>query len=301
MGSSNSTAASVQQSEQLLTQQFSGSCGISCQNYISDVDITLVDSVFNGDINFTQKCATNGTCIVNSNMDAVADTLFKTANSATTNYPGILGFESSSTTSSQNIKQISTQQTNEQCNISSYNEMNDVSILAVNSQINGNINFTQEGQTGSSSSPADCSISNSMKLASIATGMSQNTSFAGKKAKGSILKFLIMGIVFAVIAYIIASSVIKIMRGSSDDSNVKAIEEARAKAGCPGGVPALKDKHGNILIDHKTHRPVCPPPPILAPNYIINQPVNYSYRPPPPEQSPIPSIDESAIPRDLEI
>lgn len=294
MGGSNSTASSTQQSNQILTQQFSANCGISCQNYISDVSMTFINTVVNGDIDFTQKCATNGTCITNSNMDAIADSLFKTANSATTNYPGLLGFEYSSTSSSQVIKQSITQQTNEQCNISSYNELNDVSILAVNSQINGNIEFTQEGQTGTASTPAECSLNNSMRLAAIATGMSENTSFAGKKAKGNIIKYIIIGIVLVIIAFVVSSAVVKLFKHDSQDKNIKAIEEARAKAGCPGGATPLLDKKGKVLIDHTTHRPVCPPPPL--PTYNITQsPQVSSFRSPPRQQVEIPDISSSAI------
>ena len=276
MGSASSTVYSGQSAELYLTQQFSGTCNVVCQNMMSGITIDLINSPLTGGISLTQSCSTNAQCLVSSNMDAMADVILKASNTAsaeaTSLITGQIGSSNVGIQSRQDIKESIVQQNNESCQISSVNQMNDVTIYAQNSSIQGGISLDQEGNAQGS-----CSLSASTSAAASALGESTNTGMSGKGAnkklgmeqkKGATmtrLTYIIALIVIGVIVYSIAKM---ITGGESKKERRKQeakAQEALAKAGCPGGLEPIKDKKGKVVFNPYTKRPVCPPfvPPSL--------------------------------------
>lgn len=278
MGVSSSKDKSTQTAEVYITQQFSGTCQVTCQNTMSNVSISIIDSTVGGNIEVTQSCATNASCLIGSSMDASADVLFKAASSSNAKntaelpwYTQPINADTSVTNSRQSIKESISQTTNESCQISSYNQMNNISIFAANSTIGGDISVSQNAST-----QGQCQLNNSMQAAAYASGQAQNKSMSGKDKKGeklgdksgklAIISFLVIGIV----VFVIVSIVGKVISGKSKSSEKAKQEqqaiEARAAAGCPGGLkPIFDPKTGKPVIDPNTKRPVCPPPPLFPP------------------------------------
>ena len=285
MGVSISKSESEQSAEVHITQQFSGNCQITCQNTLSNVVISIIDSTVGGSVTINQSCATNASCLIGSNMDATTDVLFKATNSAnaknTTELPWFLqgiNFDYAESSSRQDIRQAITQTTNESCNISSYNQMNNISIFAANSTIGGDISISQNAST-----QGQCQLTNSMQAAAYASGQAQNTATSGKDKKGEkfsnksgklmVVTYLIIGIVVVVIVSIVGKIIAGHSKKAAKSKREQEFIEARAMAGCPGGMrPILDPKTGKPIIDPNTKRPLCPPPPLFPPPSRIAQP-----------------------------
>lgn len=268
---SRSKSKSEQSADVFLTQQFSGSCNIVCQNTMSEVSIDLINTNVGGDVSITQACSTNGTCMIGSSMDSTMDVLFKAANSSNANPAGsgvstIGGVTLSSSKSRQDMRLSSYQNTNESCNIGSYNQMNNVSIFAANSNIGGSVDISQDATTG-----GNCSLSNSMSAAASATGLSENESSSGKGGKkggkkAGIMNFIII-MAILLVAFFIAKSIAGNSQGNEQKRTDMELAMARAQAGCPGGgQPIINPKTGLPYIDTKTMRPICPYPTINKPS-----------------------------------
>ena len=82
MGVSSSKAISEQAADVFLTQQFSGTCNVTCQNAMKNVSVVAIDSTIGGSIELDQSCSTNASCLIGSSMDATSDVLFKATNSS---------------------------------------------------------------------------------------------------------------------------------------------------------------------------------------------------------------------------
>jgi len=266
MGPSISTAnsSSSQSANVFLTQQFSGVCNVTCQNVMSNVVISIIDSNVSGGITLTQTCATDATCLVNSMTDAMIDVQFTAANSTSaTNgcglWPSLLCYNESNSTSRQDIKESISQSSKEECNVSSVNQMNNISIFASGSNIGGGISITQNAST-----QGQCQLTNSMTASGYATGMATNTARSGKEKKGSkgwSTFAYILGAISLVIVVVIVGKLISSYSASSErTSNVEKAIEARAEFGCPGGAKPALDSSGKVIIDPRTNLPVCPPP-----------------------------------------
>ena len=274
MGSSSSKSVSEQSANTYLTQQFSGTCNVTCQNVASNISIDLINTTLLGGISLTQTCSTDATCLSSSAMDATADVLFKAVNSANAKNAwsgwslNPFSFDSSEADSIMSIKNSINQSTSETCNISSYNQMNNISIFAANSTIGGDISITQNAST-----QGQCQLNNSMTAAAYASGSAQNQATSGKDKKGqkfgnksgkmTAFTYIIIGIVVIVIVMMVGRSI----SGGSKKKEAKGKEQAaltaRGKAGCPGGMkPILDPKTGQPVMDPRTRRPICPPPPI---------------------------------------
>lgn len=261
IGISSSSSTSEQSANVFMTQQFSGTCDITCQNVLSNVAISIIDSSVSGGINITQTCATNATCMISSMSNAIADVEFSASNSSSATtaqglWPSLFSWSESDSSSRQDIRENITQSTNESCNISSINQMNNISIFAANSTIGGGINISQNAST-----QGQCQLTNSMSASSYASGIAQNTSKSGKEKKtskgGSWWLYLIIGLVVVVIVFIIGKIISS--HTQSTDYNVqlnKAIQ-ARQSLGCPPGTKAARDIHGKFIIDPRTKLPVC--------------------------------------------
>jgi hypothetical protein len=280
MGYSQSKTKSEQYAETYLTQQFSGTCDVTCDNSIDNLTIDIINSTVGGDVKVSQSCSTNANCLISSNMDATSDVLFTALNSSNAANAGnilnmIFGFpsvERSSSKSRQSIRTSINQSDNQTCKLSSYNQMNNVTIFAANSTIGGDISVSQTGST-----QGQCQLSNSMSAAAYASGQANNNAssgkdkktekFSAKSGKIKIFTYFILGIVVIVIVGIIA----KIIAGRSQTSEMTVQElktaQMRALAGCPGGVKPVADPAtGQAYIDPKTKRHICPPPPMFPPS-----------------------------------
>jgi len=232
---------------------------------MNDVSMTFINSNVNG-VSLKQTCASNVNCIIGSSQNATADVLFKAANSANAASASkwfSLNFDKTKINSVQDIRENISQSTNQQCNVSSINEMNDVSILAVNSNIGGDgIALDQQG-----SASGNCQLTNNTTAAAIASGDINNEGKSGKganKDKTGKMKTItniaiIAGIVF--IIYIIAKVISGHSQSSESSQEIAALTAAKIAAGCPGGgKPLTNQKTGEPLINPKTHGLYCPPP-----------------------------------------
>lgn len=247
MGISQSSSASEQYAQQLITQQYSGTCNMSCTNQMSDIDITVVNSDSEA-ITVGQYCTVDGNCMFNNTSDATADALFTATNSTNAGKAGLFQYESSSATSLQDFQQNINQSTTQTCDMSTVNDMNDVSITIINSNT-GDIEVGQSGGTGGS-----CTLDSTLSAATYASGTADNSSCSGKKklsckmaskGKGSfmdILLYIIVGIVVIVGVVLI----VKMFNSGKKDK-------------CPNGMQQVKNP--------VSKKKVCPCPDGSMPNY----------------------------------
>lgn len=211
---SSTVSSSTQIGNTDITQQYSGTCQISCNNQIDSVNITSINSKING-ISVTQTCAANGQCLMNSSQNALADTAFKATNAAASALNWLP--QSSKTISYQEINENIQQYVNQKCKITSSNEIGSVDIYAVNSDIANGIVIGQNATAGGS-----CSLSNLMSATAKATGIADNCAASGKaakkksckgKGKGSFGTFILYGII-GMVLFTAVMMVIRYMKGT---------------------------------------------------------------------------------------
>lgn len=272
-GISTSNSSSFQSAAAFLSQNSQESCNIVCQNVANDINIDIINSVIGGDINLTQSCSVNSSCLMSSASDATSDILTKASNSSNAkNAGGLFNFsiDQANTMSRQQMKQTIIQATSQTCKMASLNQMNDITILAANSVIGGSINI---GQTGSTS--GQCQLQNNLSAAATATAMASNVSSSGKDKKGekkgsSSVFYTIIGVImFLVIIYVLAKMYTNGTFSDAQEALKQTVQDARGRAGCPSGSPML-DKLGKIIIDPISNRPICPPGSIKPIPSIIN-------------------------------
>lgn len=266
MGGSVSTASSIQTAEAYIAQNSSESCNISCTNTISNVNIDIINSVVGGNVSLTQTCSVDSSCLLSNSSDATSDVLFKATNSTNAKNAGnlfsgdIFNFDYASSNSRQNIKQKIIQSSNQTCKLASLNQLNNLSILAANSDIGGNISV---GQTGSVA--GQCQLSNNMSAAATATALASNTAQSGKDKKGqkkgsSFILITIIGFIgVMVVVYIVAKLFTSTEAQNQLASETQEANMARGKAGCLGGLKPMLDSKGVVIIDPRSGRPICPP------------------------------------------
>lgn len=273
MGTSSSKNVSEQRAKVQITQQFAGTCDVTCQNSLSNVTVDIIDSTIGGSVILDQTCSTNANCLIGSSMNSVADVQFKATNSANAKnaaaawWKDPFNFDTASNVSRQKIKENLEQSTTEKCNVSSYNQMDNITIFAANSTIGGNLEIDQTGST-----VGKCQLENAMSAAAYATGTAQNTATSGKDKKGQkfgnksgkfqLITYIVIAIVVCVIAVVIGKVVSGGSRKKAAKRQMRQVAMARARAGCPGGVqPVMNPKTGQPIIDPRTQGPICPPPP----------------------------------------
>lgn len=264
-GVSKTNVQNTQEASAFITQQFAGTCDVQCVNKMSDIDVTLVNTDLKGGITFNQTCSSNPNCIIGSSLAATADILFKAANSANAaNAKPLIGFNFDSTKIKNvtDIRENISQNTNQQCNISSVNEMSDISILAVNSTIGGGINLDQQGNAS-----GNCQLTSSTNAAAVASGDVTNTARSGKGSNknksGKLATITNIAIIAAVVfvIYIIGKVISGNSKSSESAKEIAELTAAKVAAGCPGGAkPLMNQKTGEPLINPKTHGLYCPPP-----------------------------------------
>ena len=238
MGGASSSSAQIANAN--ITQQYSGTCKIKCNNEINGADIQTINSKV-GDIRVTQTCTVNGQCLMDSSSSALADVVFKAVNSAASSLGDLGG---SDTKSYQEINENIQQYVSQKCDVGSSNSMNNISIFASGSYIPGGIEIKQEGDAH-----GGCALSNVMKATAKATGISDNCAAAGKSAKkkgcsgksGGIGTLILYGII-AVVLFVGIMMVVKYMKGMPDctDELIAAKTPCKPLVDCTEALIAAK-------------------------------------------------------------
>jgi len=203
MGPSLSKSASEQRAQSNLYQSYQGSCDISCNNVMSDVDITLINSDVGG-VELTQSCAVDGICTMNNASNTLSDILFKAKNSTNAKNAVVpLQLDVALSESRQDIQQAIDQVVNQKCAISSNNQMTDVTIYAANSNIGNGVKLDQDGKAS-----GGCALTSTMSAAAYATGMATNVATSGKDKKAEKGKsvWAVVGIAIAIIVVVLVGS-----------------------------------------------------------------------------------------------
>lgn len=254
MGNSTSSIYSEQNAELYLTQQFSGVCNVTCQNAMDNINIDIINTTIGGDVKLDQTCATNASCLIGSTTNAQADVLFKANNSTNASDSGILKDDDANISSIQNIRENINQSTEEDCDISSYNQMNNISIFAANSTIGGDMSISQNAST-----QGQCQLNNNLSASALASGLQKNTATSGKdKISQKKSYFFRIVIILAILVVLLilsffASTIIKSFFVSrKKDKTLKA----NIEAGCPPGQEMVYDDSGQPATD-LSGKPIC--------------------------------------------
>lgn len=209
------SSSSIQVGNQNVTEQSVGTCNISCDNTMNNVGTNLINSNVAGDVGIFQNCSVNGQCVFNNSMTSITDLLFKAANAASSDPLSSIG--GSSTMSYQEINQNIQEYSSQKCSVSSSNDMNNVFIYSVGSQIGGNLEIGQNGQA-----TGNCTLNNIMKANADATGIADNCAASGKsakkkscKGKGGGIGTYILYFVVGIIAFTVIMMIIKFLRGGA--------------------------------------------------------------------------------------
>ncbi len=276
MGGSSSKSESEQNADIQLTQIYKGTCDIICQNIESGISVDIINSVIGGGIIFSQSCSSNGNCIFGNTMDATSDVFFKATNSSNAKnaWSGWsadpFNFDNAESKSRQNIKESITESVTETCKVSSYNQMNNISVFTANSQIGGGIEFNQSGNA-----TGKCTLDNTMSAAAYATGMAQNTATSGKDKKGQklgdkssifrILTYIGIGLVVLIITVIVA----KLITGHMKKTRLPPEVPRFGVKGPSGRLPPVQCPPGaQLMLNPETRMFSCArvgPPPRAAP------------------------------------
>lgn len=209
LGLSINSNVSEEQATANITQRYSGTCDIECDNTIDNTNITIINSNVEGNVGLTQACSVNGQCIFNATTNAVNDVFLK-ANGSTnaSNAAPLLGIgiDIASSYSSQTINQNVSNKVLQKCNVVSLNQMDNINIYASDSNISGNVGISQSGNVA-----GGCSLSSVMSAATHASATANNCSISGKKGgkkkcsagKGGTSKGGSIGIILGVLAFIV--------------------------------------------------------------------------------------------------
>lgn len=224
---SDSSSSSEQYAEAILTQQYSGTCSVLCNNSMSDVNITFINDRIGGNVSISQTCSANGQCLFNNFSDAYSDVLFTAKNSS--NASGAtaalsvasVNINTSKVNSLIEIQQIVNQAQTQACSVSSVNTMNNINLFAANTDISGGVAIAQGGVTN-----GNCQLNSSMTAAVYATGTIDNCSSSGKILSkkcsagkgGSSWGTIIIAIVVSVIFVALAMMVAKVIKDRSTSS-----------------------------------------------------------------------------------
>lgn len=265
MGGSSSKAISEQKADVEIAQIYKGTCDVTCQNLQENITIDLIGTTLGGGITFSQSCSTNANCIFGNTMDATADVLFKATNSSNAKNAwsgwslNPFEFDNAESKSRQQIRESITESVTQDCKVSSYNQMNNISIFAVNSELGGGIDFDQEGN-----SYGKCTLDNTMSAAAYATGMAQNTATSGKDKKAS--KFGDKSTLFRIFAYAGIGLVVLIITIIVAKLITSYMGRKRAPQVATQRVPRVQCPEGTqLMINPESRRYSCVPRPRRRP------------------------------------
>lgn len=246
MGLGASKNKSEQDANMYLTQQFSGTCDVICEDVESGVSADIEHSLIIGGISNEQSCSTNASCLINSTMDSTIDVLFKVANSANAEAASQLPWfitgpqlDITENSSRQDMQLALNQSSNQQCDMTSYNEMDDISLTVSDSVIIGGINTSQSG-----SAEGQCVLNNTMQAAAYASGTAENTAKTGKDKKGEkmgalpgILKVLVYFIIGLVVIAAVGIAAFFLSRISKKKGKKTAPIQPTSQVGTSQGIP----------------------------------------------------------------
>jgi hypothetical protein len=259
---SSSTTNSLQKGTAFLSQQYSGTCNINCNNTISDVSIDLIDSNVPGGISFNQSCSVNSNCVIGNTSTAISDIMFNATNSSNADVPSSvasLGDINLTTSNSvQTMDQTIIQGASQSCGLTSANDINNVSVFAEGSNI-GAISFNQTGNTS-----GGCTLNNTMNATAYASGISNNTATSGsdkcaactsKKSKtASVITMVIVGLIVIIVVFMIAKLITHKAKSSNCPDGFPPMVNDKGKAYCP---PRCMD--GSTPLTDSSGKPFCPP------------------------------------------
>lgn len=240
MGAALSVSNSVATNNTVLetVQTAENTCGASCSNIISGVNIIL-DGSTTGDINFTQRCEADASCMMKNALDQVVQSYQLAEASAEATLPILpIGFQASfaNAITNNDVEAAVKQVLENHCSAAVDNTIQDVLIYATNSTT-GNIGFEQGGNA-----QARCVMDNAgrMKLSLEQRGVATATS-----------GWSIGGIVAIVIAIVIMTIVIAMIRaagkkGKQDGGDCPPGSSPDPKGGTDQqGMPRCVDENGN--------------------------------------------------------
>ena len=231
-GVSKSVSRSEQEAQANLTQTYQGSCDITCDNIISGAHIAVINSDIGGNISLTQSCSVNGQCLFTDTMDATADVSFAATNSTNAKNAapplsvGSANVDTAESDSRQDINENITQAVTQNCNMTSSNDMNDITILAVNSTIGGGIELGQTNKT-----TANCVLDATLSAATMASATAENAAQSGKDKKGGSIGSILV-IVGVVVLLVVLGFAAKYMGKKKEEKAADERYHEAKERGC---------------------------------------------------------------------
>lgn len=177
-GKSSQDNTAIAEAKSTITQQYNSTCNVSCSNEASGIVIDIRDTNVTGGITFTQECSVDATCLSDASLDAVITTELSVDQLAAASDILLNRASDLNNYARLSISQQLSQSVNQECNLSSSNQLSDVTILAQNSNISGGIAINQSATTS-----GGCVLDSSLTAATYAQGLISQTSQSGKAAK----------------------------------------------------------------------------------------------------------------------
>ncbi|SHO33259.1 Hypothetical protein BQ3484_191 [Cedratvirus A11] len=147
-----------------IYQSLSTSCRARCDSDISNVDIIIIDTKVRGGIRFNNICSAYAACTLPQSVDVNAERILTSSIEQSSNVAN--SFLSYSPTADETsidfqnrIRNSLTQILTSSCNATTRQSINNVLVYAVNSEIAGDIEFSQNGEAS-----AVCSMNNASKI-----------------------------------------------------------------------------------------------------------------------------------------
>ncbi|QIN54324.1 transmembrane domain-containing protein [Cedratvirus kamchatka] len=167
MGNNNSRDAYAKFNQDInneIYQSLSTSCTATCDPNINNIDIIIIDTKVRGGIRFNQVCSAYAACTLPQSVDVNAERILTSSIEQATNTAN--SFLSYSPTADETevdfqnrIRNSLTQILTSSCNATVRQSINNVLVYAVNSEIEGDIEFSQNGEAS-----AVCSMNNAAKI-----------------------------------------------------------------------------------------------------------------------------------------
>jgi len=245
---SSATAFTEQQAQASATNNYAGTCDVNCQNNISDVSIDIVNSKVGG-VTLSQYCVADANCLFNDSITGVADIVLNATTSAKAQNAAAALFNSanvdvSNATTIQDMRSSVTNAVTQNCNVNTLNQIQDVTILAENSDVSGDISINQTG-----SGTAGCTLIATMTAEAYASGDATTSALSGGGKKlgaygscgcgsfGAIISSLVSIVVIIVLVWAIVKIVMWMTgnkKGPTDASALAAMKLSTPSSGAGG-------------------------------------------------------------------
>jgi hypothetical protein len=181
MGVSTSTAKSSLEVDQTTVDSYAGTCDFKCDNKITGVYVDLINTTLTGGLKIQQQCSVDGTCSISTGIDSLVDTVAKASSSSNAKDVGILQgiLDKSESDTRVKISDYLDQEVYNSCKVEGSNDITNLDIFAVNSNIQGGILIGQKQNI-----QGNCAFQTSMKAVQKASGNANASSLSGKDKKG---------------------------------------------------------------------------------------------------------------------